>query len=281
MAIFTILFASVLLLLLAWAFFRPRKSGLEVPEVFPADWSAFLLRKVRFYEELDGEEKRVFESRILGFLQGIKVTGVKTSVSWEDRLLVASSAIIPIFGFPEWEYKTLVEVLLYPDLFTEEFNFSEGDRNIAGMAGSGGMMGNLVIFSKPALWQGFENRDDKENVGIHEFIHLFDKQDGVVDGIPAIFMTRQFVLPWIDLIKKNTAQMLEGRSDINLYGATNPQEFLAVTGEYFFERPRLFKEKHPELYAVFSAVFNTDLAQNQAEKDAKKPSVSLPNQPKQ
>lgn len=265
MTIFTLLFASLLLLLLAWSFFRPRKSGLEVPTVFPLSWRAFLQEKVRFYKELDEGEKGVYESRVLRFLKDIKVTGIKTSVTWEDRLLVASSAIIPIFRFPEWEYKTLVEVLLYPDLFTEEFNFSEGERNIAGMAGSGGMMGNLVIFSKPALWQGFENKSDKQNVGIHEFIHLFDKQDGVVDGIPAIFMDRQFVLPWIALIKKNTAQMLEGRSDINVYGATNPEEFLAVTGEYFFERPRLFKEKHPELYAVLSAVFKTDLAQERAE----------------
>ena len=264
MTIFTLLFATVLLLLLAWSFFRPRKSGLEVPDVFPSNWRVFLQQKVRFYQELDEGEKGAFESRVLRFLKDIKVTGIKTSVTWEDRLLVASSGIIPIFRFPEWEYQTLLEVLLYPNLFTEEFNFSEGERNIAGMAGSGGMMGNLVIFSKPALWQGFENKDDKKNVGIHEFIHLFDKQEGMIDGIPSIFMDRQFVLPWIALIKKNTAQMLEGKSDINVYGATNPQEFLAVTGEYFFERPRLFKEKHPELYAVLSAVFKTDLAQEHA-----------------
>lgn len=259
---FTILFAAVLAGLLIWAFFKPKKSGLEVPDAFPKKWSAFLLEKVRFYQELDEPEKREFEARIQGFLNRIRITGIKTDVSEEDRLLVASSAVIPIFRFPEWEYNTLVEVLLYPDHFTEEFNFSEGDRNIAGMAGSGGMMSNLVIFSKPALWQGFDNQSDKQNVGIHEFIHLFDKQDGVVDGVPAIFMKHQFVLPWIDLIKKNTAKMLEGNSDINVYGATNPQEFLAVTGEYFFERPKLFKEKHPELYAVLSAAFNTDLAED-------------------
>lgn len=260
MTIFTILFALALIGLLAWAFLKPRKSGLAVPESFPAKWRTFLSDNVRFYQRLSEEEKRKFEERIQRFLVQIRITGIRTEVSEEDRLLVASSAVIPIFRFPEWEYKTLVEVLLYPDLFTEEFNFSEGDRNIAGMAGSGGMMSNLVIFSKPALWQGFENSTDKQNVGIHEFIHLFDKQDGDVDGVPAIFMEYQMVLPWIKLIRENTEKMLEGESDINLYGATNSQEFLAVTGEYFFERPKLFKEKHPELYAMLSQVFNTDLA---------------------
>lgn len=260
MTIFTLLFASALLALLAWAFFKPRKSGLAVPDAFPEQWRGFLSDKVRFYQELDQGEKRDFERKVKRFLGRIRITGIKTEVSDEDRLLVASSAVIPIFRFPEWEYKTLVEVLLYPDLFTEDFDFSAWERNIAGMAGSGGMMSNLVIFSKPALWQGFENQSDKYNVGIHEFIHLFDKQDGDVDGVPAIYMEHQAILPWINLIKKNTEEMLKGKSDINPYGATNPQEFLAVTGEYFFERPRLFKEKHPELYAALSEAFNADPA---------------------
>jgi hypothetical protein len=32
-------------------------------------------------------------------------------------------SVIPIFRFPGWEFKTLCEVLLYPDLFTEEYDF--------------------------------------------------------------------------------------------------------------------------------------------------------------
>lgn len=262
MNIFTLLFALFLVSMLVWVIYRSKvkKSGLEVPEMFPETWRKFLLDKVQFYQELNDTDRLLFESDVQKFLKRIKITGIKNTVSDEDRLLVASSAVIPIFRFPEWEYNTLVEVLLYPDLFTEEFNFLEGERNIAGMAGSGGMMSNLVIFSKPALWQGFENKTDKHNVGIHEFVHLFDKQDGAVDGIPSIFMRHQFVLPWMQLIKRNSEEMLAGKSDIYVYGATNPQEFLAVTSEYFFEQPALFKEKHPELYKVLSDVFNTDLA---------------------
>lgn len=262
MGYFTLGFVILLLFFLIRYFYnsKVKKSGLQVPEEFPKAWKVFLDKTVRFYQELDEEDRGRFEVGIQKFLKRIRITGIKTSVSDEDRLLVASSAVIPIFRFPEWEYQTLVEVLLYPDHFTEDFNFTEGDRNITGMAGSGGMMSNLVIFSKPALWQGFTNPKDKQNVGIHEFIHLFDKQDGAVDGIPAIYLKHQFVLPWLQLMKKNTQQMIEGKSDINVYGATNPQEFLAVTGEYFFERPQLFKEKHPELYKILSQVFQTDLA---------------------
>jgi Mlc titration factor MtfA (ptsG expression regulator) len=255
------LFIALILYLL----FRPKsiKSGFNVPEVFPAKWKVYLLKEVNFYASLSDEDKAIFEADILRFLKRVRITGIQITVDDEDRLLVASSAVIPVFAFPEWEYSSLHEVLLYPDLFTEKYDFSEQSRNISGMVGSGGVMHHVVIFSKPALHLGFDNASDKMNVGIHEFVHLFDKQDGEIDGIPHVIMKNQAVLPWLHLISESTKEMLSGKSDINIYGATNKQEFLAVASEYFFERPKLFKEKHPELYDVLSAVFQTDLANSQ------------------
>ncbi|MFC5624971.1 zinc-dependent peptidase [Algoriphagus winogradskyi] len=262
---FTKILVGLFIALILYLLFRPKKikSGYDAPEVFPEKWRLYLLQEVNFYASLDDEDKAIFEADILRFLKRVRITGIKTTVDDEDRLLVASSAVIPVFAFPDWEYSTLHEVLLYPDLFTEKYDFSEQERNISGMVGSGGVMHHVVIFSKPALHQGFENASDKMNVGIHEFVHLFDKQDGDIDGIPTIIMKNQAVLPWLHLISENTKEMLSGRSDINIYGATNKQEFLAVASEYFFERPKLFKEKHPELYEVLSEVFQTDLATSQ------------------
>ena len=235
-----------------------------MPEIFPEKWRLYLEKEVNFYASLDDEDKVVFEADVLRFLKRVRITGIQVEVDDEDRLLVASSAVIPVFAFPEWEYSSLHEVLLYPDLFTEKYDFSEQSRNISGMVGSGGVMHHVVIFSKPALHQGFDNASDKMNVGIHEFVHLFDKQDGEIDGIPQVIMKNQAVLPWLHLISENTKEMLSGKSDINIYGATNKQEFLAVVSEYFFERPKLLKEKHPELYQVLSSIFQTDLAESQA-----------------
>jgi len=98
-----------------------------------------------------------------------------------------------------------------------------------------GVMNHVVLFSKPALRMGFEVKSDRHNVGIDEFVHLFDKQAGTVDGIPSVIMQHQAVLPWLNLINKKTAEMMEAKSDINICGATNHQEFLVVTSEYFFE----------------------------------------------
>jgi Mlc titration factor MtfA (ptsG expression regulator) len=50
-------------------------------------------------------------------------------------VFIAASAVIPIFGFPEWRYQNLTNVILYPDTFDGEFQFEGGSRNILGMVG--------------------------------------------------------------------------------------------------------------------------------------------------
>ncbi|MTI37903.1 peptidase [Fulvivirga lutimaris] len=238
---------------------RPKRSSYQnklLPT--PKKWKAILNQRVHFYKNLSEEKKLQFEADIQRFLQHIKITGVHTEVTLEDRLLVASSAVIPLFGFPAWSYKNLDEVLLYPSAFDRNFNFDNNAEYITGMVGSGAMEGK-VIFSKPSLHLGFDITNDKKNVGIHEFAHLFDKEDGVIDGIPPSLNDKPYSIPWIDLARKQTSKILANSSDINPYGATNMQEFFAVASEYFFERPHLLKEKHSELYDALSGIFNQDL----------------------
>src|SRR5688572_12271226 len=76
---------------------------------------------VDFYTQLGDEKKAEFERRVQQFLSTVTITGVNTEVQKLDKLLLASSAIIPIFGFKDWEYINLNEVLLYPDSFNETF----------------------------------------------------------------------------------------------------------------------------------------------------------------
>ena len=114
----------------------------------------------------------------------------------------------------------------------------------------------LMVLSKPALRQGFENTSGKENAGIHEFVHLLDKEDGAVDGLPEALLERQYSLPWLNLMADNIAAIKAGKSDINIYGSKNKAEFLAVAAEYFFEQPVQFKQKHPALYDLMTQIFH-------------------------
>ena len=126
------------------------------------------------------------------------------------------------------------------------------------MVGNGAMEGKMIL-SKPSLHLGFDISNDKKNVGIHEFAHLFDKESGEIDGVPPGFEDKSFALPWLEFVKEKTDEIITNQSDINPYGATNRQEFFAVASEYFFERPHLLKKKHPKLYKILTKVFNQDM----------------------
>ncbi len=235
------------------------KSKTYKPEPFPESWKDILKRNIRFYNELNEQEKEQFEKRVQLFLHTTIITGVQTEISDLERLLVASSAIIPVFAFQNWQYINLNEVLLYPSAFHEDFNTNEPGGSILGMVGTGTMEGKMIL-SKPALIQGFKNDKDKKNVGIHEFAHLIDKSDGIIDGIPSALIGKEFALPWLEHIRLKMEEIHELKSDINSYGGVAKEEFFPVITEYFFERPKLLQSKHPELYNMLNEIFTTDLA---------------------
>ena len=226
---------------------------------FPASWRKTLFENVAFYNNLNNDEKQRFEFKVHEFLLNCRITGVETEVDETDRVLVAASAIIPIFAFPNWQYFNLKEVLLYPQEFNQNFDTDGSERSILGMVGTGYMEGKMIL-SKQALHYGFRNETDKKNTAIHEFVHLIDKADGSIDGIPALLLEKQYTIPWIDLIQKKIEEIYDGKSDINPYGATNKTEFFAVISEYFFERPKLLKQKHPELYTLLEEIFDQKMA---------------------
>ncbi|MEJ2882530.1 zinc-dependent peptidase [Pedobacter sp. GR22-6] len=246
-----------ILLLVCYFIFRKdsRKNYVQLGETD----KELLFQHVHYYQHLDVEERIRFEEKVSSFLSYVRIEGVGTTVEPLDKLLVASSAIIPVFGFPDWKYKNLSNVLLYPDTFNTDFQYEGGDRSILGMVGSGYMNGQMIL-SRSALLHGFSNKSDKENTAIHEFVHLLDKSDGATDGVPENLMKHEYTIPWLKMIHEEMQRIEKGKSDINPYAITNEAEFFAVAAEYFFEKPDQFSHKHPELYEALSAIFLQDPA---------------------
>lgn len=232
---------------------KKRKARTPAPPM-AAESKAILAKKVDFYAGLSTEDKVHFEARVSHFLATTRIIGADTTVATADRLLVASGAIIPVFHFPQWEYFNLTEVILYPGLFDADFNTAGKGRMISGMVGNGVLEGKMIL-SKKSLHLGFDNTTDKKNVAVHEFIHLIDKADGQIDGIPSLLVNKEFALPWLELIRQKIKEIERKKSDINSYGATSVEEFFPVSAEYFFERPKLLKRKHPKLYAELEEIF--------------------------
>lgn len=225
-----------------------------------AHWSRFLNEHVSFYANLNAQNKIVFEKRILLFLFTTRVEGgVDVEVTDEDRLLVASSAIIPVWAFPRWHYFNLATVYLLPGLFDENFVCGTPNARISGMVGTGPMAGKLAL-SKPHLHQGFLNKRDKQNVGIHEFVHLIDMADGSCDGYPERLKDYAYAIPWLTFVQSKIEEIHAKESSIRDYGATNPAEFLSVATEYFFERPEMLQKKHPQLCKQLTEFYKQEVS---------------------
>ena len=222
----------------------------------PDNYKELLNDYVKFYRQLDEAAKEKFEKRAEQFLSAVKITGVNADVEDLDKLLIASGAIIPVFGIPDWQYINLHEVLLYPGAFNHDFDQSGPERQVAGMVGTGAMQ-NVMIITKWQLRQGFINEQDAHNTAIHEFVHLVDKMDGTMDGVPEIILERKYTAQWKDMMEETMRQMRFNGSDIDMYGATNATEFFAVISEYFFEQPDLLKANHPGLYEMLERIYKT------------------------
>ncbi len=232
----------------------------KLNQKFPEAWHEMLQKKVVFYAQLDEPGKRLFEKRVQRFLATKSIEGIDTDIDDTIRLMVASSAVIPTFAFPDYNYPNVRAVLIYPNSFDDKFQTQRFDghrENISGMVGNRFMTGTIIL-SKPDLVMAFDGLPHKSNVGIHEFVHLLDKEDGAVDGIPELLLKHRYVGPWLHEIKNEIAKIEKGTSDISPYALTNNAEFLAVVSEYFFENPEKFKRRHPELYQFLSAIFKGD-----------------------
>ncbi|MCI1189191.1 zinc-dependent peptidase [Hymenobacter sp. DH14] len=252
-----------------------RRTSAALAQPFPPAWRAILAERVAFYLALAEPEKARFEQQTQVFLARTRITGVQTDVDDTTRLLVAASALIPTWGFPDWQYTNLGEVLIVPDAWTLP---DAPDKEVKPLQGTllGSVQGfqnqHYMRLSKASLEQGFRDATDRQNVGIHEFAHLLDEADGVIDGVPQAAMPPELLQPWTALMHREIAAIREGKSEINPYAATNDAEFFAVVTEYFFEKPEKLQEHHPELYELLTQAFH---------QNPKKRFLGLPTDPRQ
>jgi Mlc titration factor MtfA (ptsG expression regulator) len=233
---------------------RLSRKSVGKASTLPLKCKDLLAQEVPYYQHLKDADKERFETSINNFINRVTIEWVGLEANDKDRVLVAASAVIPIFGFGEWQYPNLTNVILYPDAFNHEFAFEGGNRNILGMVGGGYMNGQMIL-SQKSLREGFSIPNSHQNTAIHEFVHLLDKSDGATDGIPSLLLDKLYILPWTNLVYQEIKKIDKGNSDINPYGASNESEFLAVVSEYFFSQPKQLKQKHPELYGLLEKVF--------------------------
>ncbi|MEX1132634.1 MAG: zinc-dependent peptidase, partial [Flavobacteriales bacterium] len=126
----------IILLLVVWRVMRAHALQRQAPPPpMSHDMRVIMESKVQFYSLLSESDRKRFEERVMRFLADVRITGVSAEVTVQDRVLVAASAVIPIFGFPEWRYRGLREVLLYPSSFNEHYAITGAGRDRLGQVG--------------------------------------------------------------------------------------------------------------------------------------------------
>lgn len=249
-----IFFVLVLVIIIILFVFKPRPQTYVMPE----HYKEMLNDYIPFYSNLIEDNQKKFEERMQKFLGAVKITGANAEVEDLDRVLIAAAAIQPVFYIPDWEYINLHEVLVYPGNFNMEFEQHGWERTISGMVGTGHMQ-NVMILNKWELRQGFVDTRGNRNTALHEFVHLVDKMDGTLDGVPEILLERKYVDRWKKLIERTMLEIRQGESDIDPYAATGPVECFAVVSEYFFKQPERFRAFHPEWDELLRLVFRVKL----------------------
>ncbi len=223
---------------------------------FPASWETILRTHVTFFVALSEPDKARFRQLVQIFLDEVRVTGIRTAVDDTIRVLVAASAVIPMFGFHDWDYHRLHEVLIYPNAFDDAYRTRGGpDEMILGMVGLHHLSG-VMILSKPALLAGFDHQSGKHNVGVHEFAHLVEKEAreyGLPPEIPWMAVRQ-----WVRYVARELDHPSRRGARPDAYAYTNEHEFFAVMAEYFFTSPESLQHRDPALYALLRDLFHQD-----------------------
>ena len=123
--------------------------------------------------------------------------------------------------------------------------------------------GGEVVLSWSDLVAGDENPNDGRNVGLHEFAHQLDMEDGVADGTPP--MPLPSYKHWSEVMSREFHKLQKlykkhKKGFLDYYALTNAAEFFAVATEAFFEKPKLLRRKEPELYEALKEYYRLDPA---------------------
>lgn len=230
---------------------RRRRALLARP--FPDEWRRLLERRYDHYRRLPPDLRARFEDDLRIFAAETRITGIELEVSDDLRVMVAASAVTLSVGWPGFEWDAVTEVLLYPQDFGRDYSFEA--RELSGQAHAWG----TVILSVPSLRESFAHPGEGYHVGLHEFAHVLDMEQGHFDGIPAGF-PRRAVPEWLEVVAAEMERLRHGRSVIDSYGAEEPPEFLAVAVEAFFELPLDLRRHHGQLYGLLRDYFAQDPA---------------------
>ncbi len=225
---------------------------------FPAEWLQ-VLEQLPIYQLLPEADQGELRGHIQVFLAEKSFEGCNgLDMTDEVRVIIAAQACILLLHRDGDYFPAISSVVLYPEEYLAPWQ--EADESGIVMEGEDQRSGEfaengaLVLSWQDVLMAGADE-EGAYNVVIHEFAHQLDAEYGITGGGGM----------WKDVLEREFYRLQHAvahrRSSLfDSYGAESPEEFFAVVTESFFESPRPFKARHPELYEEMVRFFKQDPA---------------------
>ncbi len=235
---------------------------------FPAQWHSLLHSNIALYRCLPETGKSELRGRIHVFLAEKRFEGCGgLEVTDRIRLIIAAQACLLILHRETDYFPRLRTVLVYPRAYLAPV--SEPDEEGLVAEGSESRLGESLELGAVVLsWEDVladAEQLDGANLVLHEFAHQLDAEERGTDGVP-LLDGHELYGSWARVLgeeyRKLRRDSMAGRwTMLDEYGATDPAEFFAVATESFFERPRLLRHRHPELYEELRRYYRQDPAE--------------------
>ncbi len=249
-------FILVIFGLLRWRKLHKRRTIYKLKT--PDSWVEMIKKNVAIFRFLPAHLQQELLGHINVFLSEKYFSGhAGLTVTDEMRVTIAAQACLLLLNRNHDYFTHLKTIMIYPAGFKNPNHEGPGHH-----LGESWVRGPVVLSWSDSLHGGL-NPNDGENVVIHEFAHQLDQADGAGDGRPMIEGGQ--IRTWGKVLSKeykslSTKAKLRNRAFFNHYGATNPAEFFAVISEHFYEQPRTFQRKHPDLYQTLKNYYKVDPA---------------------
>jgi hypothetical protein len=202
-----------------------------------------------YYGPLSERGKARFINRLVYILRSRRIVGKEgLEITPEIRIKACAALTQVTFGLEKYLLDSLHTILIYPESF---FVPAIGQTLKGGTTPNGFMALSLID-----LEQGFKIPNDKYNLGLHEAAHVL-KLQATSDGEETDERFRYYLKEWLAIGESEYQNIRSGMpSFLRTYAGENLQEFFAVCVEHFFETPKEFRERLPDVYNHLCVLLN-------------------------
>ncbi len=209
-----------------------------------------LKQEVKFYKKLNSTHQKYFEYRLANFIDNYRFIGRGGYIITDQtRVVVGSVYVMMTFGMRKYLTDVFDKIVIYPTQFKSKAH----DRN---HKGEFNFRYRTIVFSWEDFVEGIINENDNLNLGVHEFTHTLSFHGKISKDYSAKVFNQMHgeILQYVKT--PENAENIRSNNFFRKYAFTNGLEFMAVMMEYFFESPKEFRERFPELYIKVVKMIN-------------------------